>query len=48
MGPDWYFNAYEACEELYEGEWDSMSDAQRDEKVSDYVFASADAQEADE
>ena len=43
MGPDWYFDAYEACEELYAGRWDSMSDHERDQAVNDYVLNEADA-----
>ena len=41
MGPEWYFNAYEACEELY-ANWDSMSDAEKEQAVNDYVLDQAD------
>lgn len=42
MGPDWWEEAYEACAEEYPG-WESMSDEQRDQAVSEYMLDRADA-----
>lgn len=42
MAPDWWEEAWEACEEAYAGKWESMSDAERDEAISDYMLDCAD------
>jgi len=38
MSPDWWIEAWEACAELYEEKWETMSDCERDEAISDYVL----------
>ena len=47
MGPEWWFQAWEACEDLYEGRWDSMSDDARAEAVDNYILGVGDAEEQD-
>ena len=50
MGPDWYFDAYEACEELYDQAhaanagpaWDQLTDEQKHKAVMDFVRQCAD------
>lgn len=44
MAPEWWIEAAEACEEIYAGKWESMSDEERDNAISDYVFDRGDAQ----
>lgn len=42
MGPDWWTEAYFACEEKYGDRWLSMTDDERDQAVSDYLREQAD------
>lgn len=40
MSPDWWVTAELACEEIYAGSWESMSDDERNEAIMNFVLGS--------
>ena len=42
MGPDWWTDAWLACEDLYGAQWDRLTEEQQAEAVNDFIRQCAD------